>query len=135
MSISSLFRDLGAPLRNTRWSWGAIHPKNGTVFLRVWQDEVRKDGGRGVVRLTNRERFEGTSSLGYAERKRHIELLRQGASGYLIFCEAKTPMTIPRKLKSYVSDRVFPTGDSCEMDGDIYIQFLSGIEIDRFSQR
>lgn len=134
MSISSLFRDLGAPLRNTRWSWGSVHPESGTVFLRVWQDEVRKVSGREVVRLTNRERFEGTSSLGYAERRRHIDLLRQGAPGYLIFCEARTPITIPRRLRSYVSDRVFPTGNLCEIDGDIYTQFLIGIEVDKFSK-
>ena len=127
MSISSLFNDLGAPLRNTRWSWGAANPVTGTVFLRVWKDEVLKQNDRDIVRLTNHARFEGTSSLGYAERKRHIELLRQGASGYLIFCEAKQPITIPRKLKNYISDRLFPTEDLCEVNGDIYVQFQKGL--------
>jgi hypothetical protein len=38
MTISSLFQSLGAPLANTRWSWGAQRSSDGAVFLRVWQD-------------------------------------------------------------------------------------------------
>ena len=128
MSISSLFKDLGTPLKNIRWSWGAVDTTGGTVFLRVWKDETLKWKGKDVVRLTNRAHFEGTSSLGYAERKQHIERLRQGATGYLIFCEAKAPISIPRKLKSYDSDSVFPTTDLCEINGDVYVQFLSGVK-------
>ncbi len=127
MSITSLFRELGAPLKNPRWSWGALNPNSGAVFLRVWKDETRKQDDRSLVRLTNRARFEGTHSPGYAERKRHIQLLREGRPGYLIFCEAKTPISIPRKLRSYVADRVFPTGELCEVDGDVYVRFHSGI--------
>ena len=34
MSISELFSEkLGAPLSDTRWSWGAINQATGQVFL------------------------------------------------------------------------------------------------------
>jgi hypothetical protein len=36
MSISELFSEkLGAPLSDTRWSWGAINQATGQVFLRA----------------------------------------------------------------------------------------------------
>ncbi len=38
MTITALFRQLGAPLRVPRQSWGA--PPNGTVILRVWRDRI-----------------------------------------------------------------------------------------------
>ena len=135
MSISSMFRDLGAPLRNMRWSWGAISPNTGAIFLRVWKDDILKRGDGDIVRLTNRNRFEGTSSLGYAERVRHIELLRQGAKGYLIFCESESPAALTRKLKSYVSDKLYPTGELCEVNSDVYVQFLNGISADKMLKR
>lgn len=126
MSISTLFSDLGAPLKNIRWSWGAVNPQSGAVFLRVWTDETRKHNGWNVVRLTNRAHFEGRKSLGYAERTNHIQDLRNGRPGFLIFCEAKEPGKIPRRLKSYRADRIFPTGRLCEVDGDVYVEFLTG---------
>lgn len=129
MSISSLFKGVGAPLKNIRWSWGAVNPNSGAVFLRVWKDDVRNSGNGHIVRLTNRAHFEGTSSLGYAERLKHIELLREGRPGYLVFCESKQPGTIPRQLKRYVSDRMFLTGALVEVDGDIYVEFIGGVAI------
>jgi hypothetical protein len=135
MPISAVFSDLGAPLRNVRWSWGAVNSKSGAVFLRVWADETRKHNGQNVVRLTNRAHFEGRKSLGYAERTNHIQHLRNGRPGYLIFCEAKEPGKIPRRLKSYRADLVFPTGGLCEVDGDIYVQYLDGESVTRIKRK
>jgi len=39
-SIAALFRTLGAPLHNERWSWGAS--TDDYVILRAWQDDMRK---------------------------------------------------------------------------------------------
>lgn len=135
MSISALFEDLGAPLKNIRWSWGAENKSSGVLFLRVWQDETQKRDGRLLVRLTNRDIFEGTADKGYAERREHIEMLRNGRRGYLIFCEAKKPITVPRELNGFVSDRIFPTGDVIEVDGDIYVQYFLGIKIEEFQRK
>lgn len=131
-TISAMFKKMGAPLKNVRWSWGAINPTSGVVFLRVWQDLTLKYNGKNLVRITNRARFEGTADLGYAERKEQIELLRNGRRGYLIFCEAKNPITTPRELNGYVNDRIFPSGDLFEIEGDVHIQYFGGIKIEEF---
>jgi hypothetical protein len=39
MSLSALFARKGAPLHNVRYSWGGVRA-DGTVILRVWQDET-----------------------------------------------------------------------------------------------
>jgi hypothetical protein len=135
MPISAVFSDLGAPLRNIRWSWGAVNPTSGAVILRVWTDETRKHNGWDVVRLTNRAHFEGRKSLGYAERTNHIQLLCNGRPGFLFFCEAKESGKIPRRLKSYRADRIFPTGRLCEVDGDVYVQYLDGESVTRIKQK
>ncbi len=35
--ISQFFRDLGYPLKNIRWSWGAR--RENVIVLRTWEDE------------------------------------------------------------------------------------------------
>ncbi len=37
MSITAMFENLGAPLANSRWSWGGVR-QDGAVVLRVWQN-------------------------------------------------------------------------------------------------
>jgi len=124
-----MFKALGAPLKNTRWSWGALNPNTGAVYLRVWIDDVRERQQGKIVRLTNRAYFEGGKSLGYAERKRHLERLQGGVPGYLIFCRSREPSVNRRKMKSFVADQIFPTGAMEEVEGDTYIQFAEGIAI------
>ena len=41
MSRSKLFEKLGAPLRNFRWSWGAVS-ESGDAYLAVWTDQFRR---------------------------------------------------------------------------------------------
>jgi hypothetical protein len=54
MTLSQLFEQLGAPLANVRWSWGAVRESDSAVFLRVWQDECRPIDGRMCVRIRSR---------------------------------------------------------------------------------
>lgn len=43
MNLNRFFTDrLGAQLKNSRWSWGAIDPLNNRVYLRVWQDAMQE---------------------------------------------------------------------------------------------
>ena len=46
MSTSSFFASLGAPLVNSRWSWGARRSSDGAIFLRVFQEEKWIADGR-----------------------------------------------------------------------------------------
>jgi hypothetical protein len=52
MNRKELFELLGAPLNNFQWSWGAVRPDDGTVFLCVWGDEVHHHNGAEIVPLT-----------------------------------------------------------------------------------
>ena len=81
MSQTNLFAKLGAPLANPRWSWGAIRTTDGVVFLRVWQDRTRRHDGARFVQVTHAEKFkDNPDNLGYRERLRHVERIREGAS-------------------------------------------------------
>jgi len=88
MSLSSLFNRLGAPLHNNRWSWGAVRANDGSVFLRVWQDESKVINGKRFMRITANEYFQNNdpNNLGYQERLKHIQQIQTGAKSYMIVC-------------------------------------------------
>lgn len=102
MSISAYFASLGAPLRNIRWSWGAVHP-NGDVYLRVWEDEFRTVHGQRCARLTNREFYRqyGRRHPGNEERLEHIRLIRNGAPSFCIVCRMANPNAKSRTIRSF----------------------------------
>lgn len=130
--IDKLFQKLAAPLLNIRWSWGSTTNDGKTVFLRVWSDETQKIGDEHFAQLTDAIRFEPEPSLGYAERLRHIELIKSGAKCFLIFCYPKKPVTIPRVLGDYKDDIIFPAGKIIAKDGNEWIQFLGGVKIQEY---
>ena len=67
MSIADQFKKVGAPLKNTRWSWGAVSEK-GDVFLRVWDHDRRTIDGLLTVRVTHRSVYaDQPENLGYQE--------------------------------------------------------------------
>lgn len=76
MSISTHMAALGAPLKNSRWSWGATR-EDGSVVLRVWQHYVK---GRWVSVY----RDVADNSLGRAERAAHLHDIRNGARAYAV---------------------------------------------------
>lgn len=127
LSMSAYFRALGAPLNNYRWSWGARRIPSGEVILRVWTDKVIERNGRQYVELADVASFKNSKHLGYRERLAHIEMLRNGAKGYLIFCSAQDPKVMPRKIVSFDSQRVFPTTDLIDIRGDAWIGFADPI--------
>jgi hypothetical protein len=97
MSINRFFTDtLGAQLKNPRWSWGATDDSNNRVYLRVWQDEESATGERILI-SRNKPRRE---SNGFAERKGHIDLIRDGAEGFGIVCTAVDPNTNDAREKA-----------------------------------
>ena len=98
-SPSALFQRLGAPLNNVQWSWGALR-SDGTLFLRVWQDETKQmNDGRRFVRLANHRAYQGAATnLGYSERLAHLEALREGAAAYAVICRAKDVNSRPRAI-------------------------------------
>ena len=111
MSPTDFFKYLGAPLANPRWSWGARRDSDGTLFLRVWQDETRKFDGKLYVQVTAHDWFKNDQgNLGYAERVRHVEALRQGAPAFAVMCVAKDTNASPRVIQTFDRNNLFVGG-------------------------
>lgn len=50
MNITDFFEhSLGAKLKNSRWSWGAVNEKQGRLFLRVWSDQYDDTKKKGLI--------------------------------------------------------------------------------------
>jgi hypothetical protein len=129
VSISALFDRLGAPLHNVRYSWGGIRP-NGTVNLRVWQDETGKIDGRRCVQITNHPFFRGNGpNLGYDERNRHVELIRAGARCLMVMCEQVQPPRTPREIYQFNGNELFVGGALVEHDGETLIEWVDRIPV------
>ena len=130
MPMSLMFEKLGAPLHNKVWSWGAIKHDENIVYLRVWQNETMILDGKSYVQVTYNDNGL-RKKAGHKERQRHIELIKSGAECFLIFCEPKKPLSMPRKVHDYVRDSVFPTSELIERHGETWIQYIAGVPLDR----
>ncbi len=128
MSLSQHFEKLGAKLANNRWSWGSVR-NDGVIFLRVWQDEIQTIDGKTFVRVTNNAKYFGQEgNPGFRERLEHVELLRGGATGYLIVCTAKNPKSVPREIKSFDRRIVRLAGEMRSISGDYFVSFADALE-------
>jgi hypothetical protein len=120
MSITAMFEQLGAPLANPRWSWGGVR-QDGSVMLRVWQNETKRIDGRTHVQLTHYAEFVGREdNYGYQERLRHVNQIQTGVRCYMVMCEAKEPKAVPRKIKDFDKD-VLVAGALIEHEGDLWV--------------
>lgn len=129
MSISAMFERLGAPLANPRWSWGAVR-QDGTVVLRVWQNETKRIDGRLCIQLTHHQVFAGReSNLGHQERLAHVERIRTGAQCLMVVCIPKDTMTDPRAIKTFVDRDVLVAGDVFENDGDYWAPIATRLAV------
>jgi hypothetical protein len=127
MTMKELFETLGAPLNNFRWSWGAVRERDGVVFLRVWQHQVRMHNGSRLVELT---RGDAPLKLGRRERLKHIDLIHNGARCYLIMCVAENPSATPRSVRSFNAREVFLGGRLRQVDANLYIERRNGFPIE-----
>ena len=123
MTITDLFEQLGAPLRNTRTSWGAVSPTG--VYLRVWVDQIRTINGTKHVQLTHKEG--STSSAGWSERREHVDLLRRNHAipAFCIVCIVSNPKTTPRTITHFDRNTVlYGYGDDLYEDrvGDFWLK-------------
>jgi hypothetical protein len=126
MTLTGLFAFLGAPLANQRWSWGAVRPTDGAVILRVWQDEGRKIDGAAFTQITFMGPTEASASnLGYAERLKHVELIRNGAPSYMVMCQALDVKAAPRVVASFDRNDVFVGGRLIDFDGDAWLERIA----------
>ena len=104
-AISQFFADLGFPLRNIRWSWGARNED--IVVLRTWQDEYA-GRERKVTVLREPAAHQETDSFGLDERIVQLKSLWLGeVAGYTVIVEARDKTARPREIKDYREDVVF----------------------------
>jgi hypothetical protein len=130
MSPAGLFKKLGVPLANVRWSWGAVRKADNVVFLRVWQDEGIKADDKFIVQLSHHAAVKDEiDEMGHQERLKHIQLIREGATCYLILCRAVDVKAVPRSCKSVIDQEVFPTGALVEIEGETWIEMKTRIPI------
>lgn len=131
MSLTRFFAKTGAPLKNSRWSWGAVR-EDGTVILRVWQDRKRKinNDGPHYMQLSHLQKYgEGQDNLGYMERLDHIQLIKTGAKCYMVMCLAKDADSSPREIKSFNKNILFLGGELREIDSDWFIEIAASIPV------
>lgn len=105
--ISKFFERLGFPLRNIRWSWGAVNAQRTAVLLRAWADEYSFKE-KTVAVLREPDKYRATDSFGLDERIVQLKALWAGEmAGYVVIATAKDPSANPREIKEYREDRVF----------------------------
>ena len=130
LTISSLYRELGAPPRNTRWSWGAENPITKVVFLSVWTDGVKEIQSRKFVQVTGPH--DPKRNSGFRERLKHVDAIQSGQRGFLIFCRPKNIQDHRRSVSTINADQLFPVIGSIEIDGNLYFEFDAPIRRSEF---
>jgi hypothetical protein len=90
-SITKNFDQLGVPLINQNWSWGASN--DAVVVLRAWQDQIKRLPDRTMLSLLWQDWWgknsSGGVSLGGNERFRHLEEIKAGKPCLVILMHDK----------------------------------------------
>ena len=134
MTITDFYtHSLGVKLRNTRWSWGAIDPMTNSVFLSVWDCHIEcvSDGERIRVR---HERLRKTPH-GYNERCRHLDLIRQGATGFGVVCTPKDTEADSWEIKSFDETMLLQLGRLVEKNDKTYAYIDTRVSVEELSRR
>lgn len=136
MNMSALFKELGAPLHNVMWSWGAVRELDGIVFLRVWQDGTKKfrhlDGGYYTwVRDEGNE----DQSHGAVERRKHVTLIESGVPAFLVMCEAEDDEAMIRTVKSFDDECLIIGGKLVVYEGSIWIKNMGKKSVREIRQK
>jgi len=129
MNQKAFFNRLGAPLVNSRWSWGAVRSDDGAVFLRVWKDKMRTHEDTEFAQVTFYARFHGRPTHGHRERIEQVDLVRDGAPCYMILCEAVDTTVRPRRIKRFNSNEIFRGGRVVQLDGEWFVEMLPAVPV------
>lgn len=134
MKISQFFeKKLGANLRNTRWSWGAVDPVRNIVFLRIWDDQISKVDGVDRVHVYWKNRK--SNSPGFKERQQHIAAIENGAEAVGVICKAvDLNPDGARSIKEYQESPLVLLGDLVEDDTHIYAEIIKRVSSDEIAK-
>ena len=129
MSQKDFFDRLGAPLNSVRQSWGAARESDGTIFLRVWQNDVaRRDGRLFVTVMSSKwDRAGDAEKYGHRERRGHVERIAAGTACYLVMCEMADRESPGARVKSFDAEDVFRGGEVAEHDGDWWVELAERV--------
>ena len=86
--------------------------------------------GRRFVQVTHHDSHGiDVTNSGDQERLQHIERIRQGATCYLVMCQATDVNATPRVVKQFNEQEVFSAGGVVELDGDLWIGLGSRVPL------
>jgi len=126
LSITDFFAGtLNAPLHNSVWSWGAVRPNDGVVFLRCWSDTLKRFDGLSYVEIQWPETEIRKSKPGWLQRNEHIALMQTGHPAYAVIVTAKNTNANPRQIAFFNAKEVFQLGAMMERDGVTYAQIVA----------
>lgn len=136
MSITDMFKILGAPLVSHMWSWGGVC-EDGTIVLRVWKDrQIKIDGERYFMVAHHTKHVEEPGPrLGYQERLRHLDMIRQGAKCILVTIRAKDKTASPREIAGFEKNFIIETDGLLEHEGNTYIKALRRVPRGDFTRK
>lgn len=127
--MSAVFEQVGAPLNNHTWSWGAVREHDKIVFLRVWEDEGRKMDDLPEKYFIGVWTTDSTdTSLGANERRSHIELIKAGYKVYLLMCERGATAS-KSSVSAFDARELRDGGRLIERDGVLWIALLARVPV------
>lgn len=128
ISLCDMFNyKLKSPLLNSRWSWGAVNAKS-AVILRVFQHEFEKRKVHIYSDLWE-------DSLGKAERKNHVDLVRLGSPLGLVVCLAEDTPEGKERIKQFNEREVFVSGRLIEDGINVWCEVVERISLEEWNTR
>jgi hypothetical protein len=134
MGINDFYRDtLKVPLKHCVQSWGSFDLCTNRVFLSVWADQLRRGRAGEVVRVLNKE--PRNNSMGYPERRSHIESITNGADGFGVLCTAaNTAADLQRRaIKHFEPSYLLRLGAITKRNGDTFARIEGHIPINEIT--
>lgn len=128
--MTALFEELGAPLKNKMWSWGAIRESDQTVFLRVWQDGTKKFkqfDGKYYTWISDVD--DADQSLGANERRQQVAMIRGGSTTYMVMCQAEDDEAMVRVVLGYDDETLHLGGAVIEHEGKYWLENVAKIPV------
>jgi hypothetical protein len=126
MTHTEFFEAMNAPLKVVRTSWGAVRSKDGAIFLRAWNDQVRIDAdGQKWVQIG----YPNGSGAGWTERQTHVQAIEDGAKCLLVMCEAVDEFVSPRTINTFDQRTVIVGGEIEREDGSAWIRAVESKSI------
>lgn len=117
-SLSRYFELLGAPLKNSRWSWGAVRQSDGAIFLRQWEDHIfEHEGARYVGIWYELAPPPEPTDLGARERWEHVKQVKKNGRCFIVIVVAKSPIVTNREIAWFDERQVYPA-DAPQRIGD-----------------